>query len=61
MTRGYSSTNRAYVDVTDLAGRDRKRTKLCPHDGADLAAGVGTWLACPACGRTADELEQVTR
>ncbi|MGX6604838.1 hypothetical protein ACWKSP_22320 [Micromonosporaceae bacterium Da 78-11] len=60
MSRAYESTNRRFVDGNDQAGRDRKRTKRCPDDRVELEQ-TGGWLYCPSCGKTADELAQVSR
>jgi hypothetical protein len=56
---GFESTNREYLDDRGHAGRDRKRAKRCAADRAELVQGIGDWLHCPKCGRTADELAQV--
>lgn len=55
--RGFESTNRRYVELGDHQAQDRKRTKRCPDDRAELVDTAG-WLYCPSCGRTADELAQ---
>lgn len=53
--RGFESTNRRYVEVTDH--QDRKQAQRCPDDGADLVDTAG-WLYCPSCGSTPDEFAQ---
>jgi hypothetical protein len=61
LNSGYESTNREYLDNRGHAARDRKRVKRCADDRAELVQGVGDWLHCPVCQRTADELAQVIR
>jgi hypothetical protein len=49
--------NRAYV--YDKNGRDRQRVKRCWYDRAILTERAG-FIYCPQCGRTADEMAQVS-
>jgi uncharacterized Zn finger protein (UPF0148 family) len=60
MSRGFESTNGRYVKVGDQRARDRKRRRCCPDDRVELEQREG-WLYCPTCGKTADELAQVTQ
>lgn len=53
MKRAYETTNRRYIDVNDLAGRDRKRRKLCPDDSGVLESRDGGVLSCTTCDWTA--------
>lgn len=54
-----AENNDRYVSPAGV--RDRKRTKRCPYDNAELDVRAG-FVWCPSCGKTADEMAlEVTR